>query len=404
MKDIHIDIKDYDYNLPEGRIAKYPLQQRDSSKLLLYHHGHITHTVFKNIVNYISQNDLIVFNNTKVIQARFLFNKPTGAGIEIFCLEPIDPSEYESSLQEKSSVIWKTLIGNAKKWKDGPLYKSITHLHKEIILKAEKLKKIDSSWIVRLSWEPDEYSFRDILEMSGTTPIPPYLNREPEPKDKNRYQTIYSRIEGSVAAPTAGFHFTPEIYKKIKNGSAGTMDLTLHVGAGTFRPVLLSGVSQHIMHSEHIYFKKEDIQRLFQFKGPIFAIGTTSTRILETIYWLGCKITEKPELPSELLYLTQWEDHDLTLISKEKSLEALINYFENNNIEQFHTCTQLMIVPGYHYMLVDKMLTNFHQPRSTLLLLVSAFIGKDWRKLYKYAMEHDFRFLSYGDSSLLIPY
>ncbi len=403
MKSIGVDIRDYDYNLPGNHIAKYPLRQRDTSKLLVYQKGHISHTIFKNIANYISPGDLVIYNNTRVIQARFLFNKPTGAAIEIFCLEPKYPPEYETSLQNKTSVTWNCLIGNAKKWKKGPLYRTIDHQNNKIILKAEKLEEIDSTRLVRLSWEPPGYSFRDILEMSGSTPIPPYLKREPIPEDKYNYQTVYSHIEGSVAAPTAGFHFTPEILKKIRSHSAGIMELTLHVGAGTFRPVLSSEVNQHTMHSEHIYFKKSDLQKLLDFQGTILAIGTTSTRTLETIYWLGCKVTEQPDLIPDHLYLKQWEDHDLTSIPKEKSLEALINYFEKNNIEKYHTYTQLMIIPGYRYMLVDKMLTNFHQPKSTLLLLISAFVGNDWRKIYHYAMENDFRFLSYGDSSLLIP-
>jgi S-adenosylmethionine:tRNA ribosyltransferase-isomerase len=403
MKSIGVDISDYDYSLPADRITKYPLRQRDTSKLLVYQKGHISHTIFKNIASYISPDDLVIFNNTRVIQARFLFNKPTGAAIEIFCLEPKDPPEYKTSLQHETTVTWNCLIGNAKKWKKEPIYRTINYQNKKIVLKAEKLEGIDSTWFVRLSWEPPGYSFREILEMSGSTPIPPYLNREPVPEDKYTYQTVYSRVEGSVAAPTAGFHFIPETLEKIRNQSAGIMELTLHVGAGTFRPVLSSEVTRHIMHSEHIYFEKSDLQRLLDFQGTIMAIGTTSTRILETIYWLGCKVTEQPDLIPDHLYLKQWEDHDLALVPKEKSLEALINYFEKNNIEQYHTYTQLMIIPGYRYMFVDKMLTNFHQPKSTLLLLVSAFVGNDWRKIYHYAMDNDFRFLSYGDSSLLIP-
>ena len=404
LKNIGININDYDYNLPAERIAKYPLRQRDTSKLLVYQKGHITHTIFKNFANYISPDDLIVFNNTRVIQARFLFKKPTGAVIEIFCLEPKDPPEYETSLQNKTSVTWNCLIGNVKKWKKEPLYRTVDYQNNKIILKAEKLEGIDSTWLICLSWEPPGYSFREILEMSGSTPLPPYLKREPVPADKDTYQTIYSCVEGSVAAPTAGFHFTPEILDKIKSQSAGIMEITLHVGAGTFRPVLASEVNRHTMHSEHIYFGKSDLQRLLGFQGPILAIGTTSTRTLETIYWLGCKVTEQPGLTPDDLYLRQWEDHNLTMVPEEKSLETLINFFEKNNIEQYHTFTQLMIVPGYSYMLVDKMLTNFHQPKSTLLLLVSAFVGNDWKKIYHYAMENDFRFLSYGDSSLLIPF
>lgn len=403
MRGTTIHIRDYDYGLPEDRIAKYPLKQRDASKLLIYHQGHLSHTIFRHINQYISPDDLAVFNNTKVIQARFLFNKPTGAGIEIFCLEPKDPPDYELSFQQKSSVIWNVLIGNVKKWKNGPLYNTITHKNNEIILKAEKLKAFNSSWSVRLSWEPDIYSFGEILEIAGSTPLPPYLKREPVPEDRHTYQTVYSQIEGSVAAPTAGFHFTPEIIDEINKKGVDMMELTLHVGAGTFRPVLSAEIAQHTMHAEHIFFKKTDVQKLSAFQGKIFAIGTTSTRILETIYWLGCKITQDSNLLPEHLNLKQWEDQDLIPVSKRKSLEAIINYFEKHDIKELHITTQLMIIPGYQYRVVDKMLTNFHQPKSTLLLLVSAFIGEDWKKVYRYAMENEFRFLSYGDSSLLIP-
>lgn len=403
MKGSEIDIREYDYNLPEDRIAKYSLPQRDASKLLIYQKGHISDTIFRNFIHHISQDDLIVFNDTKVIQARFLFKKSTGAGIEIFCLEPKEPPEYESSFQQKSSVTWNSLIGNVKKWKNGPLYKTIIYSNKEIILKADKLKEMHTAWLVRLSWEPGEYTFGEILEMAGSTPIPPYLKREPVPEDKFKYQTVYSRVEGSVAAPTAGFHFTSEMLNEIRKRGIDTMELTLHVGAGTFRPVLSTEVNQHPMHSEHIYFDKKDLQKLFDLQRHILSVGTTSIRTLETIYWLGCKVMQDPGILPEHIYLRQWEDHDLISVPKRKCLEVFINYFEKNNIEELHTTTQLMIVPGYQYRIVDKMLTNFHQPKSTLLLLVGAFIGDDWKKVYKYAMENDFRFLSYGDSSLLIP-
>lgn len=403
MKGAPLHIKDYDYELPEDRIAKYPLKQRDASKLLVYRQGHLSHTLFRHVTTFISADDLVVFNNTKVIQARFLFIKPTGAVIEILCLEPKDPPDYELSFQQKSRVIWYALIGNVKKWKNGPLYKTIVFNSNEIIIKAEKLNKINSFWSVCLSWEPKTCSFREILEMAGSTPLPPYLKRKPVPEDKHTYQTVYSQTEGSIAAPTAGFHFTPGILSEINKKGVDRMELTLHIGAGTFRPVLSAEIAQHTMHEEHIFFKQTDVQRLSASQDNILAIGTTSTRILETIYWLGCKIVQDPNLLPGNLNLRQWEDQALVPVSKTKSMEAIINFFEKHNIKELHTTTRLMIIPGYFYRIVNKMLTNFHQPKSTLLLLISAFIGEDWKNVYSYAMENDFRFLSYGDSSLLIP-
>ncbi|KPK85167.1 MAG: S-adenosylmethionine tRNA ribosyltransferase, partial [Bacteroides sp. SM23_62_1] len=379
------------------------LPQRDTSKLLIYHKGRISHTIFSNIHNYIDLDDLAVFNDTRVVQGRLLFNKPTGAKIEVFCLEPVDPYLYDASFQRKESVVWNTLIGNAKKWKTGPLFRRIEHPVKDIILKAEKLSGSGATWQACISWEPGDYSFGTILEIAGSTPLPPYLKREPTPDDKYTYQTIYSSIDGSVAAPTAGFHFTDNILDEFRKRKMHTMNLTLHIGAGTFRPVVAEEVSQHPMHSEHIFFTLDNLNQLSGFQGNILAIGTTSTRTIESIYWLGCKIIRNPEITPENLTLKQWEDHDLIAVPKEKSIDAFIDYFEKYRIREIHTSTQLMIIPGYQFRIVNKMLTNFHQPKSTLLLLVSAFIGDDWKRIYRYAMDNEFRFLSYGDSSLLIP-
>lgn len=399
--DIHIS--DFDYGLPDDRIARFPLKQRDSSKLLIYDKGQIRDTIFRNIVNNFSKDDLLVFNNTRVIQSRFLFKKSTGATIEIFCIEPTDPEDYQESLQNKGNVTWCCLIGNAKRWKGGFLEKSVNHNKQKVTVLAEKMEKSDNTWLVRFSWEPHNYTFADILEIAGLIPLPPYLKREPVQEDKITYQTIYSRINGSVAAPTAGFHFTPEILDKLNRNGVQNIQLTLHVGAGTFRPVLATEIYSHIMHSEHIYFNRSIITQLLKYNNRITSVGTTSARSLETIYWLGCKIKQNKNIDSETLSLEQWEDQNIVPISEKESLEILMEYSEKNAISDFHVNTHLMIIPGYRYHMVNRIITNFHQPGSTLLLLVSAFIGDDWKKVYAYALKNDFRFLSYGDSSLLIP-
>jgi S-adenosylmethionine:tRNA ribosyltransferase-isomerase len=402
LKASEIHIRDYDYLLPEDRIAKFPLAKRDTSKLLIYEKGHISHTIFRKIVKYIPATDLLVFNNTRVIQSRFIFKKPTGAFIEIFCLEPSEPADYKQSLQNTHQVTWQCLIGNAKRWKSGVLIKSALHQNKKITILAEKLEKTDNAWSVRFTWEPETYTFADILTTAGLIPIPPYLKREPVPEDQITYQTVYSSVDGSVAAPTAGFHFTHEIIEELKNKGVSQLELTLHVGAGTFRPVLATEIHEHTMHSEHIFFRKDDLKKLSAHEGKITAVGTTSARTLETIYWLGCKIKQKGNMDPQFLYLDQWEDRNLIPLSKDVILETLLEYSEKNKINDFHGITRLMIIPGYRYHMVDRIITNFHQPKSTLLLLISGFIGEDWKKVYEYAMNHDFRFLSYGDSSLLI--
>jgi len=403
MKASEIHIGDYDYILPEQRIAKFPMAQRDASKLLIYDKGNISHTLFRNIVDYIPAADLLVFNNTRVIQSRFLFKKTTGASIEIFCLEPSDPADYVESFKYKSEVIWHCLIGNSKRWKEGKLSKSIIHHNEEITFYAEKMEKADGTWLVKFTWTPVHYTFADILLAAGSTPIPPYLNREAVPEDRITYQTVYSLVDGSVAAPTAGFHFTNEILDKLKNKGVPFLELILHVGAGTFRPVLATEIHEHTMHTEHIYFKKKDIQTLLAHQGEITAVGTTSARTLETIYWLGCKFKKQGRFNPQLFSIDQWEDQNMIPLSRNDSLETLLEFSDKNRIDEFHSNTRLMIIPGYKYHMVDRIITNFHQPKSTLLLLISSLIGEDWRRVYEYAMKHDFRFLSYGDSSFLIP-
>jgi len=398
-----VNIDDFDYILPDERIARFPLEKRDSSKLLVYEKGRIHETIFRNIVDYLSKDDLLVFNNTRVIQSRFLFRKHTGAPIEIFCLEPADPPDYQQSFRNKRQVIWQCLIGNAKRWKSGPLEKTFTYQGRKITISAEKLERQDTAWLIRFSWEPDDLTFTSILEMAGLIPIPPYLKREPVPKDKETYQTVYSSVDGSVAAPTAGFHFTREILDIMKKNGVWVSELTLHVGAGTFRPLMVTDIRSHIMHSEHIYFNRSNISELLEHNKKITSVGTTSARSLETIYWVGCKIMQDKRIDPEHLALRQWEDQEIHPLSKEASLEALLDYSERNAIIDFHVNTRLMIVPGYRYHLADRIITNFHQPKSTLLLMVSALIGDNWKKIYDYALNNDFRFLSYGDSSLLIP-
>jgi S-adenosylmethionine:tRNA ribosyltransferase-isomerase len=398
-----IKIEDFDYLLPDEKIAKYPLKKRDDSKMLVYEKGKIGETVFSNLPDFFAKDDLLIFNNTRVIQARLIFRKSTGALIEILCLEPVDPTDYQISLQNQHKVIWQCLVGNAKRWKGGKLEKSFYHQSRKITLFAEVIEKKGSNWRIRFSWLPDNLPFATILDLAGLVPIPPYLKREPVADDKIMYQTVYSSRDGSVAAPTAGFHFTPAILNELKKKGISFSELTLHVGAGTFRPVLSTDINQHVMHSEHIYFDRSVVRDLLGHKNRITAVGTTSTRSIETIHWIGCKIKHNSRMDPENLFLDQWEDRKITPVDEEESLETLLKYADRNKINEFHVITRLMIVPGYRYHLIDRMITNFHQPRSTLLLMISAFTGGNWRNIYEYALNNNFRFLSYGDSSLLIP-
>jgi S-adenosylmethionine:tRNA ribosyltransferase-isomerase len=403
MIETDIKINDFDYILPDEKIAKYPLKKRDDSKLLIYDKGRIGETVFRKIPDFFTQDDLLVFNNTRVIQARLIFKKSTGALVEIFCLEPVDPPDYQTSLQNKQTVIWQCLVGNAKRWKSGQLEKSFYHKGIEITLVAEKVERTDSTWKIRFSWQPCDLTFAFILDLAGLVPIPPYLKREPVADDKTMYQTVYSSRDGSVAAPTAGFHFTPEILDKLEKKGISFSELTLHVGAGTFRPVLSTDINQHVMHSEHIYFNTLNIRALLEHKNRIITVGTTSTRSIETIYWIGCKIKYNRNVDPKKLFLDQWEEQNIIPANETDSLETLLDYAERQAINEFHINTRLMIVPGYRYNLTDRIITNFHQPKSSLLLMISAFTGNDWRRIYEYALNNNFRFLSYGDSSLLIP-
>ncbi len=395
------------YILPENFIAKYPLTQRNSSKLLIYNGGKISHQVFSDLPSLISPNVLMVFNDTRVVQARLLFEKSTGSKIEIFCLEPHDPAEYYQAFQKTSESTWKCLVGNAKKWKSGSLVMQVDlgdNIHKQgISLHAEKTGRDKDAFLIRFKWDPEDVAFGDILEKAGHTPIPPYLKREAEPGDKQTYQTVYSLINGSVAAPTAGLHFTDAVLEQIDRKGINRLNLTLHVGAGTFQPVSTDDPAKHLMHAEHFYVSRRTLKALLDHKGDIMAVGTTTTRVLESLYWLGLKLASGKRSEKSPIFLDQWEAYDISPGHRADSLQQLLSYMEENGLEIMKGITRLMIIPNYKYRMVNQMITNFHQPGSTLLMLVAAFIGEDWKKIYDYALKNDFRFLSYGDSSLLIP-
>ncbi len=395
-----IKISAYSYSLPESRIAKYPLEDRDLSKLLIYNKGTLSVSEFKSLPEFLPAQSQIVFNDTKVIHARLQFKKTTGAHIEIFCLEPFLPSDYERSLESKSEVQWKCLIGNQKKWKSGDLQHRFILNGTPVTLNAKKLSLTEGSNIIQFTWDPGHISFAEILEVAGTIPIPPYLNRKAEKSDSNRYQTIYAHIKGSVAAPTAGLHFTPGVIDKLTLRGFSQEKITLHVGAGTFKPVSSETLEGHAMHTEHFSISSEFLSGLIKNKGSIIAVGTTSVRTLESLYWLGLKAGKNDFKP----HVGQWEPYKKTAdIKVKESLENLLNFMKKKNINQLEASTRILIIPDYDFRIIKGLITNFHQPKSTLLLLIAAFIGDDWKKMYEYALNNDFRFLSYGDSSLLLP-
>lgn len=410
MIDIHI--KDFAYDLPDDRIAKYPLVERDTSKLLVYNKGNISHDVFRNITAYLPKGALMVYNNTRVIQARLFFQKESGARIEVFLLEPHLPRDYEQMFQSRDMCEWKCLVGNSKKWKGGLLHlcngvENGGNGFDDINLQVERL---DDS-ICRFTWHGD-LSFAELLERVGELPIPPYLNRRSEPNDKITYQTVYARIKGSVAAPTAGLHFTDRVLQDIDAHDIEREEVTLHVGAGTFKPVKSETISGHEMHSEFISVKRTTIERLIAHGGKAVAVGTTSVRTLESLYYFGLKVRKMGAATvvhdgddEPLLEVAQWEPYESgeATISSVEALGSLLSWMDANNLDVLHASTRIIIVPGYKYHIVERLITNFHQPQSTLLLLVSALIGDDWRKVYDYALSQEFRFLSYGDSSILIP-
>lgn len=398
-KDIRIE--DYNYYLPDDRIAKYPLNERDASKLLVYNNGNIEDACFKNLADYLPENSLLVFNNTKVIQARLHFQKTTGARIEIFCLEPYSPNDYLLSFQQTQRCSWMCLIGNMKKWKEGKLIREIDIAGKRVTIAANRIDTLGESHIVEFEWDNPDYTFSELLDVIGELPIPPYLNRETEEADMETYQTVYSKIDGSVAAPTAGLHFTDNVFQSLKNKGISTTEVTLHVGAGTFRPVKSDQIKDHVMHSEFISVRKETIEQLLRHEGMVIAVGTTSVRTLESLYFIGKKLTEKDSID---LNVSQWEPYEGAdnKLSLKDSLLNILDYLNTRNLKTLVAHTQIIIAPGYEFRVAEGIITNFHQPQSTLLLLVSAFVGdKNWNKIYKHALDGDYRFLSYGDSSLL---
>lgn len=394
-----IQISQYDYDLPDIRIAKYPLSQRDSSKLLVYKQGKIDQTVFSSISAHLPPRSLLVYNNTKVIHARLFFQKDTGTIIEIFCLEPIQPSDYQMVFQSTKRCTWKCMVGNLKKWKQGALTLVCDVKGVSIELVAER-DMIDSQIHIHFSWNNVGVTFGDILEAIGKLPIPPYLHRESEENDEITYQTVYSKEQGSVAAPTAGLHFTDEVLARLHQTGICTTEITLHVGAGTFLPVKSATIGEHTMHTEMVVISKQTIKHLQASIGNIIAVGTTSVRSLESLYHIGVQVSKQ----QYHLSVSQWEPYsDHQLLSPFEALQAVIQYLNNNGLTEIRFSTNIIILPSYQRKIVTGLITNFHQPKSTLLLLIAAFVGEDWKKMYEYALNNDFRFLSYGDSSLLLP-
>ena len=399
----HIHISEFNYPLPDERIAKFPLPVRDQSKLLVYSHGQVSEDVFTSLPNYLPQSSLMVFNNTKVIQARLHFRKETGALIEIFCLEPIQPNDYALNFQQTEHAAWLCMIGNLKKWKEGPLTRQLTVKGQEITLTATRGEARGTSHWIDFTWNNPNVTFADILEMFGELPIPPYLNRETQESDKETYQTVYSKIKGSVAAPTAGLHFTQRVLDALKAKGADLEEVTLHVGAGTFKPVKSEEIEGHEMHTEYISVSKGTIEKLIAHEGKALAVGTTSVRTLESLYYIGVTLSQHPHANEADLHVKQWQPYEThPTLSTVEALNQILDYMNRNHLDALHTSTQIIIAPGYEYKIVKRMITNFHQPQSTLLLLVSAFVKGDWKRIYDYALSHDFRFLSYGDSSLLM--
>ena len=396
----NLSIKDFTYSLPEERIAKYPLAERDTSKLLIYRQGEITEDIYVKIDTYIPENSLLIFNNTKVVEARLLFHKPSGGMIEIFCLAPDERyPDITSAFLEQGKVFWQCLIGGASKWKHGQVLEKKVN---SIALEAKYIEKRSDCFVIELTWSPYHLSFAEILHKAGAIPLPPYIKREVEKSDSERYQTIYAHTNGSVAAPTAGLHFTHTIFEKLKEKNIQSDFVTLHVGAGTFKPVKSETLEEHEMHGEFIDVSKKTIENILNnLNNAIIAVGTTSLRTIESLYWLGIKTLLNPNI--EILSLSQWEVYDIPdkNISVKKSLESILQWMDKKSLQRLLTKTQIIIAPGYKIKIANALITNFHQPQSTLLLLVAALIGQDWKKIYTYALKNEFRFLSYGDGNLL---
>jgi S-adenosylmethionine:tRNA ribosyltransferase-isomerase len=402
----NISVEDFDYPLPENKIAQFPLEQRDSSKLLIWNDGYLSQDIFSEIGHYLPENCILVFNDTKVIRARLLFSKNTGATIEIFCLEPISPiRELQGALSQKGRSTWKCLIGNVKRWRSGRVEKMIENKGSTYILSAEKKENLgDGCFSIEFRWQPETLTFTEILELAGQVPLPPYISRASDENDTSSYQTIYARYEGSVAAPTAGLHFTKELLEKLRKRSILFSNVTLHVGLGTFRPVSSSDILQHQMHEEKIVVHQDTIEMILKNPGkPIIAVGTTSVRTIESLYWMGVKliIEQKTEFPA----VGQWDPYNQKYnkgIPLKEALKKILDIFREKKINCCSGVTQIMIIPGYEFKVIEGMITNFHLPKSTLLMLIAAFTGNSWKRAYEYALENEFRFLSYGDACLLI--
>ena len=411
MNTEEIQISDYNYELPDERIAKFPKEQRDHSKLLLYRQGEVGEDVFYNLPKYLPKGALMVMNNTRVIQARLHFRKTnekgenTGALIEIFLLEPAQPTDYEQMFQTTERCSWLCLEKKKKKWKEGPLTRELTIKDERLKIKATRRGEHGTSQWIDFEWDNASISFAEILDAMGELPIPPYLNRETQESDLTTYQTVYSKIKGSVAAPTAGLHFTEKVLHEIDACGIDREELTLHVGAGTFKPVKSECIEGHEMHSEFISVRRQTLEKLLQHDASAIAVGTTSVRTLESLYYIGLKLESSPDLSEDELHVSQWEPYEQkgASISAAQAIQNIVEYLDRHQRSVLNTSTQIIIAPGYEYKIVKVLITNFHQPQSTLLLLVSAFLKGDWRRVYDYALSNDFRFLSYGDSSLLIP-
>lgn len=403
-KETEIAIDNYRYKLPEESIAKHPLKHREDSRLLVCREGSISHKYFRDLPEELPMDTWLVFNNTRVIQARLNFHKPTGARIEVFCLEPEDPADHYQSFESGESCSWRCMVGNAKKWKNGSIFLTALVKGKEVKVEATMNEAREDCYVVGFRWDSASCVFSEIIESAGSTPIPPYLNRAAEKSDRQRYQTIYSRDLGSVAAPTAGLHFTEGIMKRLEDKGIHSSELTLHVGAGTFVPVKKQNAREHSMHAELVLVSLEFLEKMIRQETRPIAVGTTSTRSLETLYWLGVKLISGEYLPPEGCEFRQWDNESLPDdISLEDSLKALIGYCRENKLDQLRFTTSLMIVPGYRFRTIRGLITNFHMPGSTLLLLIAALIGDDWKTVYQSAQDNNYRFLSYGDSSLLMP-
>lgn len=397
----NISIEEYNYPLPDNRIARYPLQQRDQSKLLVWNKGKLSESQFFHLPQFLPTDSLLVFNNTKVIHARLLFQKTTGSTIEIFCLEPTTLSIIDAFAQTERCE-WMCFIGNNKKWKEGALHRTITIEGREIMLNAERGEAVGNAWKVNFSWNGG-CSLSEIIDQAGVIPLPPYLHRDAEQSDNERYQTVYAEHQGSVAAPTAGLHFTDRVFADLEKQGIETEFITLHVGAGTFKPVTTATIGEHEMHVEKVQITRDNLLHILHHSGNLIAVGTTTVRTLESLYWFGVKLSQNSSL--DAMHVLQWDPYQLEElhIDSKEALHNVLEWMEQHDTDHLDGDTQLMIAPSYRYHIINGIVTNFHQPKSTLLLLVSALIGDDWKECYHYALDHEFRFLSYGDSCLFIP-